>query len=83
MKARGVVMIFVRQQNVTPTPSRMLIAFGSWSEGQGAPSCLCPSHYSNYLVIKGVFGGSSGDHSLNDVFRKNSDPVLEPTVSLE
>jgi hypothetical protein len=38
---------------------------------------------SGYLVINAFFGASLGDHSLNDVFRKNSEPVLEPTVSLE
>ena len=37
----------------------------------------------NYLVINGFFGGSSGDHSLNEVFKKNSDPVLDPMVSRE
>jgi hypothetical protein len=40
---------------------------------------LFPGH----LVIKAVLGASSGDHSLNEVFRKNSEPVLDPTVSLE
>src|SRR6266403_5349131 len=36
-----------------------------------------------YLVIKVLLGASSGDHSLNEVFRKNSDPVLDPMVSRE
>ncbi len=36
-----------------------------------------------YLVIKIFLGASSGDHSLNEVFRKNSEPVLDPIVSLE
>src|SRR5260221_7628317 len=36
-----------------------------------------------YLVIKAFLGASSGDHSLNEVFRKNSEPVLDPTVSRE
>jgi len=35
---------------------------------------------SGYLVIKVFLGASSGDHRLNEVFRKNSEPMLDPTV---
>ena len=36
-----------------------------------------------YLVINAFFGASSGDQSLNEVFRKNSEPVIRPAVCLE
>jgi len=38
---------------------------------------------SGYLLINAFLGASSGDQSLNEVFRKNSEPVLDPIVSLE
>lgn len=42
-----------------------------------------PQILPSYLVINGFFGVSSGGQSLNEVFSRNSDPVLEPTVSRE
>jgi hypothetical protein len=48
----------------------------------GGKNVARPTWRTLYLLINAFFGASSGDHSLNEVFRKNSEPVLDPIVSL-
>ncbi len=55
----------------------------SWCVGNAQPGHSRATWLCAYLAIKVFLGPSSGDHSLNEVFRKNSDPVLDPTVSRE
>jgi hypothetical protein len=77
---KPIEQLFARLKHSYARPPHELSTLFAWPS---ARSFKPRAWLADHLVINAFFGASSGDHSLNEVFRKNSDPVLEPTVSLE